>query len=145
MPRGPVKKIEQKTSEKDEALLRRLASANPYRKESFSDYAASEEARRAFARLLACEAESVRPAARPQKVRGARLVWIGATAVLIVAAIVLSVVDLGARATPSQVAVTAGPLTTAAAAEASPTSTELASGATGPVTRGAYSRPPARR
>ncbi len=78
------------------------------------------------------------PAARPQKVRGARLVWIGATAVLIVAAIVLSVVYLGARATPSQVAVTAGPLTTAAAAEAAPTSTELASGADGPVTR----RPP---
>ena len=131
MRRGPVKKIVQKMNERDETLIRRLASANPCRKESLSDYAESDEARQAFARILACEAEPVRPVARPRKVRTLRLAWVGATAALVVAAIVLSVVYLGAPAAPTHVAVSYGSPSTAAAAAATTTSTGLAFRANG--------------
>ena len=131
MPRGPVKKIKQKMSEQDEALIRRLTSANPCRKESLSDYAESDEARRAFARILACEAEPVRPAVRPRKVRTLRLAWVGATVALVVAAIVLSVVYLGARTAPTHMAVSSGSPSATAAAAGTSTSTGLAFRANG--------------
>ena len=131
MHRGPVKKIVHKISEQDEALIRRLASANPCRKESLSDYAESDEARQAFARILACEAQPVRPVARPRKVRTPRLAWVGAIAALVVAAIVLSVLYLGAPAAPTHVAVSHGSPSTAAAGAATTTSTGLAFRANG--------------
>jgi len=114
MQKRPQEKMKEKMSDKDEGLLRRLASANPHRKEHFSDYAGSEEAREAFARVLARERESARQGAQARKMRGSRLLWIAAATALVVVAVVLSLVCLGMRATATQVAITSGPSSAAA-------------------------------
>jgi hypothetical protein len=101
-----------KMGEQDDALLRRLSAANPQPVERFSGYAGSEEAREAFARVLA---ECVEPPlrSRARRARWPRLVWVGIASALLAAAVALLGVCLVTRDTPAQVTATSGRSTSA--------------------------------
>ena len=128
-------------SDSEEALLRRLAAANPYKRERFLDYGGSPEARRAWARVLAAPGEMVAGRDRPRKRRLPRPAWIGA-AVLVVVAVALTVVYLEVETTQPPAAVRYGSSSPATPALPSTASTKHAALTPSPTVAGLPSPSP---
>ena len=112
IPDGPKDEMARKMSEQDDALIRRLSAANPQPSERFSAYVGSEEAREAFARVLAECAEPPH-GSRARRARRSRLIWVGVASALLAAAAALLVVCLVTRDTPVRVTAASGRSTSA--------------------------------